>query len=787
MLNISTNRIEEGKIDKKRYRSFGQISQIRFGRKLAYWLTGFLCIILFVLMLPWRQTIISGGDLTTINPNQRPQSINSIIAGRIEKWYVKEGQLIKKGDTIVHISDIKETYYDPNLLKRTEEQLIAQRLKVKSLEVTVSSLDRQIDALEKTRDLKISQAKNRLTQANLKWEADSLLLEAANINLLIANRRFKRWEQLHKDGLISLTDFETRRMTLRQTQASQIGARNQLTSSKNDIINAQIELNSLENQYRDRLARTNSDKFASLSALYTAQATVAKTENLYKNYSFRFGIYYITAPQDGYVTRATTTGIGETIKEDDPLVTFMPADFQLAVQIYVNPVDLPLIRKGQKVRLLFDGWPAIVFSGWPNLSYGSFGGIVVGYNQFISPNGKYRVLVGPDPDDVPWPAALRIGSGAKGLALVGRVPVWYEIWRKLNGLSSKLLYRSYRRNEVEWMKIPFSIILLLGVMVQFSYAQTPEISEDSTFIFTLDQFNALVGAYHPVSKQAGVLTEQGRKFLLSTRGAFDPFVFTNLENKFFNLQTYWLIQRFGFQFPTWYGFEFLVKYEENFGDFLNPQNFTPRGGFLTMGASLSAVRGFFIDERRAALRQGQIIEQATLTERLSVLNNLFLESSTQYWNWVNSYQKLKVWEEFVELSEYRYFFVKGMYKQGANPAIDTLEAYIQYQDREVARNDAYLFFKNQGLNLSNFLWTEDNIPLEISDKLVPPDTLDIGLQENIDFDSLQAMIISLREFHPELRLFNYQLDILNVERRLKLEFLKPQVDISYYFLFQTSG
>ena len=111
----------------------------------------------------------------------------------------------------------------------------------------------------------------------------------------------------------------------------------------------------------------------------------------------------------------------------------MPSDYDLAVETFIDPLDLPLIHIGEKVRIQFDGWPAIVFSGWPNASYGTFGGKVVAIETFISDNGKYRVLLAPDPEEEAWPKDIRVGSGANTIALLEDVPIWYELWRQLNG------------------------------------------------------------------------------------------------------------------------------------------------------------------------------------------------------------------------------------------------------------------------------------------------------------------------------------------------------------------
>ena len=151
-----------------------------------------------------------------------------------------------------------------------------------------------------------------------------------------------------------------------------------------------------------------------------------KLENQYSNYKIRNGMYFIKAPQSGYVNRAIQSGLGETIKEGTAIATIMPSEYDIAVESYVNPIDLPLIERGQKVRVWFDGWPTIVFSGWPNASFGTFGGEIVAVENFISDNGKYRILIAPDKKAESWPKELSIG-------LLDNVPIWFEIWRTLNG------------------------------------------------------------------------------------------------------------------------------------------------------------------------------------------------------------------------------------------------------------------------------------------------------------------------------------------------------------------
>lgn len=435
MLQINDNNINN-KSEWNRYRSFTTLSNRVNSRRLIHTLYGLGFLFLIVLFLPWTQNIRSLGTVTALKPNQRPQTIHAVIAGRIEKWYVQEGQFVRKGDTILHISEIKEEYLDPELVKNTESQLKSKESTVQSYMNKVTANDNQIDALINARKLKLEQAENKLIQAKLKVQSDSVDLTAAEVNFNIAKEQFARMEQLYKDGLKSLTDLETRKLKLQETKAKVIAQQNKLISSKNEVLNAVIELQSINADYRDKIAKSETEKFATLSSMYDAEAMVSKLQNQFTNYSIRSGMYYILAPQDGYVTKAIQSGIGETVKEGTPIISIMPADYELAVEMYVNPMDMPLLEVKQHVQIQFDGWPAIVFSGWPGISFGTFGGQIVAIDNFVSDNGKYRVLVSRDPKNPSWPSAIRLGAGASTITLLKDVPIWYELWRQINGFPA---------------------------------------------------------------------------------------------------------------------------------------------------------------------------------------------------------------------------------------------------------------------------------------------------------------------------------------------------------------
>ncbi len=432
MLNISKNPLNKT-VHLTGFKSTDKVFHQRHYKHFNRFLLGSSIFGLIVLFLPWTQNIRGNGYLTTLKPDQRPQTIQSPIPGRIENWYVQEGDYVKKGDTILFISEVKNEYFDPDLVERTGDQIRAKSASVTSYEGKVKALRNQMSSLSNERGLKLEQAKNKLMQSKLKVQSDSIDLEAAKTNISIAERQYDRIAQLQAEGLKAVTDVEEKRLKLQETQAKLISQENKLLAARNEVINAQVEIGRVQNEYNNKISKAESDMFTAQSSQFDSEAQVTKLENEFTNYEMRNDMYYIRAPQNGFINKAIQGGIGQTFKEGEALVGIMPSDIDMAVETFVEPLDLPLIHLGEKVRIQFDGWPAIVFSGWPNVSYGTYGGEVVAVERFISDNGKYRVLLAPDPDDHEWPKDIRAGSGAYTIALLEDVPIWYELWRQLNG------------------------------------------------------------------------------------------------------------------------------------------------------------------------------------------------------------------------------------------------------------------------------------------------------------------------------------------------------------------
>lgn len=454
MLNISERSIA-GKIDKSKFTAF-QILDDKVSRSTLVRVIGVIGLLLFAaLFLPWTQNIRAKGYVTTLTPNDRPQNIQALIGGRIENWFVIEGEKVRRGDTIVQISEVKEEYLDPQILERTAGQIDAKSGAADAYIEKARNLVQQYEALVATREVKLQQNDIKRQQTELKLQSDSIDLVAAELKFKIAQKQLQRIQQLYDEGIKSLTDLEAKRLSAQEGQAKVTSLENKVNTQRNELLNLLAERLALKNEYDEKIAKARSDRQSALSSAFGADADINKLQSQYNAYAVRQQNYFITSPIDGTVTQAMQSGIGEIVKNGDNIVTIMPTVYELAVEMYVDPIDVPLLDIGEKVRIQFDGWPAIVFSGWPQNSYGTFGGNIFAIDNFISENGKYRVLVSQDEEEKPWPELVRVGGGANTITLLNDVSVGYEVWRQLNGFPPDY-YREEKRKSDAKMKTPIS-------------------------------------------------------------------------------------------------------------------------------------------------------------------------------------------------------------------------------------------------------------------------------------------------------------------------------------------
>ncbi len=437
MLNTSKNNIAPS--TSREYHDYLStvLSNPRSTVTLKRWMLGFFLIFLVVLFLPWQQNINGKGGVTALTPQDRPQTIQNAIDGQIEKWYVREGQLVQAGDTILEIREIKDEYFDPNIILRLQEQVDAKGSALTSYDQKVAALNNQITALEANLLLSLQKGRNKVSQNRFKVTSDSIDVVNEELQVRIAEDRYQRGVSQFEKQIISLMSLETRKLKLQETQAKLLSVRNKLDISRQELINSQIELNSVQAEYSEKLAKARSDLGSATASLADGENELSKLRNKKSSVEVRQGYYVLRAPQTGYVVKTLKAGIGETIKQGEAVCTLQPINPNVAVELYVRAMDVPLITKGREVRIEFEGWPALQFSGWPSVAVGTFGGRVTVIDFVDSNNGDYRLLVTPKEGEE-WPEQLRVGSGAFGWVMLEDVPVWYELWRQLNAFPPSL-------------------------------------------------------------------------------------------------------------------------------------------------------------------------------------------------------------------------------------------------------------------------------------------------------------------------------------------------------------
>lgn len=322
-----------------------------------------------------------------------------------------------------------------------------------------------------------------------------------------------------------------------------------------------------------------------------------------------------------------------------------------------------------------------------------------------------------------------------------------------------------------------TLIFCLGWMC--SYAQTKDAA-----VLTFDEYMGYVKKYHPLVKQANLLLEESQAKLMKARGAFDPKLAVDYDRKKFKSTEYYDKLNATFKIPTWFGIEFKGNFEENSGFFLNPEGNLPEDGLYNIGVSIPLARGLLTNKRMAMLRQAKLYREQAQAERQLEVNTIVYNASIVYFNWLKSYKDQQVYTTFVANAITRFEGIKKNYELGENAAIDTLEAGIILNNRKLAQEQARIVFIKSSLELSNFLWLENEIPVELQDAVIP-DIQTFKTIDNVLSTTPLEIESTVLENHPKLRALDFKYKSQKIERRLQLNNLLPKVDLEYNFLSDT--
>lgn len=328
------------------------------------------------------------------------------------------------------------------------------------------------------------------------------------------------------------------------------------------------------------------------------------------------------------------------------------------------------------------------------------------------------------------------------------------------------------------MKHPLIIIFLFSVGCMFSQELTP------SNVLRFDEYLGYVKKFHPIVKQSELIIDESQARLLKSRGAFDPKIEVDYERKKFKSTEYFDKLNATFKVPTWYGIELKASFEENTGDFLNPEASLPLDGLYNAGISFSAARGLLINDRMASVKQAKLFREQAKADRDLLVNKILYDASIVYFKWLQSYKENLLFQNFLINAEQRFKGVKRGVEVGERATIDSIEARIAVNDRKLNFEQTKVRLIKATLELSSYLWLENNIPVELQDDIIP----DVNSEDAIDnaFNTSILMETDLDvDMHPKLLSLDYKLQYLQIDKRLKANRLLPQVDLQYNFLSST--
>ena len=320
------------------------------------------------------------------------------------------------------------------------------------------------------------------------------------------------------------------------------------------------------------------------------------------------------------------------------------------------------------------------------------------------------------------------------------------------------------------------IFLLFLVHFSVNFAQDKVES-----VMTLAEYLSYVKNYHPVVKQANLIINESEAKLLKARGAFDPKIEVDFDKKQFKDKEYFNKLNAAFKIPTYYGIEFKANFENNDGLFLNPEANLPTDGLYSAGISVSLLNGLLINKRMVALKQAKYFVNQAKEDQQILVNEILYNAAISYFNWLKNYNEKRVFTEFLTNAEIRFKATKRAFAEGEKPAIDTTEAGITLNDRKLNLEKARIKLIKSSLELSNFLWLNDNTPVELQNNIIPDletlnaidTTFNIALFNSANFDINN---------HPKIKSLEYKIKSLNVDKNLKLNNLLPKLDVQYNFL-----
>lgn len=333
--------------------------------------------------------------------------------------------------------------------------------------------------------------------------------------------------------------------------------------------------------------------------------------------------------------------------------------------------------------------------------------------------------------------------------------------------------------------------LLLGMSVS-GQAQTPLDSlfnlPDTVRSFSIENFYGVLLNYHPLVKQAYLLSEGAQQELRLARGSFDPKLESTFSSKQFQEKEYYSKWAASLSIPVWFPVDPKIGFERNTGTYVNPESAIPSADNYQQWVTsirLPVGRGLMTDDRRAAIRQAQLFQEIVEAEQIKLINKILLEAAKDYWHWYFCFYNFRLLDGNTRIAAEVLERIRLNASLGEASSLDTIQAKITWQQRQVERQEAYLEFLNQSIKLSNYLWDADALPIQLSAEVVP--VIDSAVQLNLNRETLDELVAMARQNHPDLRKLSLKLDQLEVDRKLAAEYLKPRFDVTFGLINQPIG
>lgn len=392
---------------------------------------GFFSFTLLAGLMPWVQTVSGSGGVTTYAPRERQQTVEAPIDGRVTRVHVAEGMHVSRGSPLVDLADV-----DPERLARLASEVALGEQRVASYEARVASLQERLDAVGSLQEGALRGAEARQRAAADRADAAGQSVASAEAELEAAILNLARHRVLTDQGLASQRDLELAIATEARTRAARDAARASRDAAQADLFGARAALDQARGARSaeiesaiSALRSAETDLQGASAALLRAQTALARQQS-----------QQVLAPRDGVILRVEAWPDVSLVRAGDTLVTLVPRSEDRSVELWVDGNDAAIISPGSPVRLQFEGWPAVQFVGWPSVAVGTFGGRVAFIDGADDGRGNFRVMVLPDPEDEPWPETrfLRLGVRANGWILLNEVPIWFELWRQINGFPPSL-------------------------------------------------------------------------------------------------------------------------------------------------------------------------------------------------------------------------------------------------------------------------------------------------------------------------------------------------------------